>query len=119
MTAPNVLIWSAAVASCAIPGVFAPAQLMAKDKNGDIKPLYGNTKWSDGSLESDLPMQRLAELFNVNQFIVSQVNPHATLFSGALEGRGTLAKVLAFLKQSIKNVSTLVHTPLIIALILE
>ena len=31
---------------------------------------------SEGSLESDLPTQRLRELFNVNHFIVSQVNPH-------------------------------------------
>ena len=29
-----------------------------------------------GSIQSDLPGQRLAELFNVNHFIVSQVNPH-------------------------------------------
>jgi TAG lipase/steryl ester hydrolase/phospholipase A2/LPA acyltransferase len=31
--------------------------------------------WSDGSLENDLPMTRLSELFNVNHFIVSQGNP--------------------------------------------
>jgi predicted acylesterase/phospholipase RssA len=37
--------------------------------------------YSDGSLESDLPMQQLSELFNVNHFIVSQVNPHSTLLS--------------------------------------
>lgn len=29
-------------------------------------------KWSDGSVENDLPMTRLSELFNVNHFIVSQ-----------------------------------------------
>jgi len=28
---------------------------------------------SDGSVENDLPMQQLSELFNVNHFIVSQV----------------------------------------------
>ena len=32
--------------------------------------------WIDGSLESDLPMMQLKELFNVNHFIVSQANPH-------------------------------------------
>ena len=37
--------------------------------------------WQDGSLTHDLPMQRLSELFNVNFFIVSQVNPHAGLLS--------------------------------------
>ena len=34
----------------------------------------------DGSVASDLPMQRIAELFNVNTFIVSQVNPHVCPF---------------------------------------
>ena len=31
---------------------------------------------SPGSIQSDLPMQRLSEIFNVNHFIVCQVNPH-------------------------------------------
>jgi predicted acylesterase/phospholipase RssA len=34
LTYPNVLIWSAAVASCAIPGVFNPVELFAKDPSG-------------------------------------------------------------------------------------
>lgn len=29
--------------------------------------------YTDGSIENDLPMQQLSELFNVNHFIVSQV----------------------------------------------
>ena len=29
--------------------------------------------YSDGSIEKDLPMEQLAELFNVNHFIISQV----------------------------------------------
>jgi predicted acylesterase/phospholipase RssA len=29
-------------------------------------------RWTDGGLQADLPKQRLTELFNVNQFIVSQ-----------------------------------------------
>lgn len=32
-------------------------------------------KFVDGSIGADLPMQKLSELFNVNFFIVSQVNP--------------------------------------------
>jgi predicted acylesterase/phospholipase RssA len=36
--------------------------------------------WIDGSVENDLPMLRLSELFNVNHFIVSQVNPHVVPF---------------------------------------
>ena len=36
--------------------------------------------WIDGSVESDLPMKRISQLFNVNHFIVSQVNPHVVPF---------------------------------------
>ncbi|KAJ1910169.1 Lipase 5 [Tieghemiomyces parasiticus] len=77
LTAPNVLIWSAAAASCAAPLIFAPGPILAKDKAGDYVP-WGpaDTEWIDGSVQNDLPMQRLAELFNVNHFVVSQVNPY-------------------------------------------
>jgi predicted acylesterase/phospholipase RssA len=34
----------------------------------------------DGSLSADLPHDRLKELFNVQVFIVSQVNPHVVKF---------------------------------------
>lgn len=40
LTAPHVLIWSAACASCALWGLFEPVQLMAKDKNGKKKPPF-------------------------------------------------------------------------------
>ena len=33
----------------------------------------------DGSLDHDIPMAKLEEMFNVNHFIVSQVNPHVRL----------------------------------------
>lgn len=76
LTAPNVLVWSAALASCAIPGIYAPVELMKKDeKTGKLTPyMEGNTpiKWEDGSVQADLPMQKLSELFNINHFIVSQ-----------------------------------------------
>jgi predicted acylesterase/phospholipase RssA len=36
LTSPNVLLWSAACASCAQPGLYAPVGLMAKDFNGHI-----------------------------------------------------------------------------------
>eukprot|EP01135_Chromosphaera_perkinsii_P008205 Nk52_evm27s1178 gene=Nk52_evmTU27s1178 len=81
LTAPNVLLWSAAVASCAAPGVYKPVDLLAKDPEGEIRAWNPSKhKWSDGSLHNDLPMARLSELFNVNHFIVSQVNPHVAPF---------------------------------------
>ncbi|KAJ3397522.1 hypothetical protein HDU92_007185 [Lobulomyces angularis] len=77
LTAPNVLIYSAVAASCAIPGVYKSYPLMHKDRNGKIGVWnQSGTKWIDGSVESDLPMARITELFGVNHFIVSQVNPH-------------------------------------------
>lgn len=82
ITAPNVIIWSAVAASCSIPGVFAGSPLLAKDaKTGEpAKWDAGSSKCIDGSIDGDLPTTRLSELFNVNHFIVSQVNPHVTMF---------------------------------------
>lgn len=83
LTAPNVLIWSAVLASCAVPGVFMSSGLMAKDpRSGALIPWHpgDDTRWIDGSVENDIPRARLAELFNVNHFIVSQVNPHVYPF---------------------------------------
>ncbi|CAN6308785.1 unnamed protein product [Urochloa humidicola] len=89
LTAPHVVIWSAVTASCAFPGLFEAQELMAKDRFGNIVPFHApfstdpeqgpgasKRRWRDGSLEMDLPMMRLKELFNVNHFIVSQTNPH-------------------------------------------
>ncbi|CAA6654102.1 unnamed protein product [Spirodela intermedia] len=76
LTSPNVVIWSAVTASCAFPGLFEAQELMAKDRAGNLAPPASARRWRDGSLESDLPMIQLKELFNVNHFIVSQANPH-------------------------------------------
>ncbi|KAL9067385.1 MAG: hypothetical protein Q9157_006823 [Trypethelium eluteriae] len=82
VTAPNVIIWSAVAASCSVPFVFSAASLLAKDaKTGAEVPWNpSQSYWIDGSVDNDLPMTRLAELFNVNHFIVSQVNPHVVPF---------------------------------------
>jgi TAG lipase / steryl ester hydrolase / phospholipase A2 / LPA acyltransferase len=45
-----------------------------------MSKLKGNFKFIDGSVACDLPMNRMAELFNINTFIVSQVNPHVAPF---------------------------------------
>ena len=84
ITSPHVVIWSAVAASCSVPLVFSPASLLIKDpRTQEIGPWSGNLapqKWIDGSVENDIPMQRLSEMFNVNHFIVSQVNPHVVPF---------------------------------------
>ena len=82
LTAPYTTVWSAACASCCIPGVFSPVSLVNKSIDGSfVAANSAGLRFVDGSLESDLPMQRLSELFNVNHFIVSQVNPHAQLLA--------------------------------------
>jgi predicted acylesterase/phospholipase RssA len=80
LSSPSVLIWSAVTASCALPGLIASQQLMAKNKRGEQVPYSPGHVYADGSIQADLPMQRLAELFNVNYFIVAQVNPHVNPF---------------------------------------
>ncbi|KAJ5964329.1 uncharacterized protein N7479_004205 [Penicillium vulpinum] len=82
ISAPNVLIWSAVAVSCSVPFVFRPFTLMAKDPlTGEPVPWNDLDKqYIDGSVDGDLPMTRLAEMFNVNHFIVSQVNPHVMPF---------------------------------------
>eukprot|EP01084_Bolivina_argentea_P280457 479638_1 len=81
LTAPNVVIWSAVVASCCVPFVFESQELYTKSVDGFISPVFlQGVTFSDGSLAHDLPVNKLRKLFNVNNFIVSQVNPHLVPF---------------------------------------
>ncbi|CAG8463434.1 7205_t:CDS:10 [Ambispora leptoticha] len=85
LTAPNVLIRSAALASAAMMGLYSSVELLAKDKTGAIVPWAPTDvkwkKWTDAvPSESESPFQRITELFNVNHFIVSQANPYIVPF---------------------------------------
>ena len=80
LTAPNVVISRAILASCAVPGVFPPVQLTARDFEGQVVPYLPSKRWIDGTVYSDLPMLRLSRLHNVNHYIVSQTNPHVVPF---------------------------------------
>ena len=79
-TSPNALIMQAVRASCAVPIIFSPVQLRAKNAKGDIIPYIPNRRFADGSLMADLPFRRLARLYGVNHSIVSQTNPLAVPF---------------------------------------
>lgn len=79
-TSPNAIIAQAVRASCAIPMIFSPVQLKAKNQVGDIVPYIPNRRFADGSLMADMPFDRLARLYGVNHSIVSQTNPISTLF---------------------------------------
>ncbi|KAF2747328.1 putative patatin-like serine hydrolase [Sporormia fimetaria CBS 119925] len=87
LTAPNVLIWPAALASNAsASSLYCPVTLLCKDESGNIVPWdraeestfqpWNSARYSD----RDSPLHRIAELFNVNHFIVSQARPYIAPF---------------------------------------
>ncbi|MFV0277802.1 MAG: DUF3336 domain-containing protein, partial [Parahaliea sp.] len=80
ITSPNVYVRSAVMASCAVPGVFPPVMLMAKNVHGEAQPYLPSRKWVDGSIADDLPAKRLTRLYSTNHYIVSMVNPIVTPF---------------------------------------
>ena len=80
ITSPDCVIWSAVLASAAVPGILNPIVLMRKNKDGTLSSYSFGHKWKDGSLRTDIPLKALNIHFNVNFSIVSQVNPHINLF---------------------------------------
>ncbi|KAF9515224.1 hypothetical protein BS47DRAFT_1316199 [Hydnum rufescens UP504] len=96
LTAPDCVIWSAIIASSAVPTVLNPVVLMQKNKFGELIPWNWGSRFKDGSLRVDVPTQTLNLLFNVNNAIVSQVNPHVHLFFFA--PRGSAGKPVAHRK---------------------
>ena len=88
LTSPDCVIWSAVLASAAVPGILNPVVLMMKTSDGTLMPYSFGDKWKDGSLRTDIPIKTLNTHFNVNFTIVSQVNPHINLFF--FSSRGTV-----------------------------
>ncbi|MEB3754782.1 DUF3336 domain-containing protein [Acinetobacter sp. MD2(2019)] len=79
-TAPDLLVWSATLASCAVPILFPPIRLTAKRYDGTHTPFMANTFWVDGSMRSDFPQEKMSRLYNINYTIASQANPHIVPF---------------------------------------
>lgn len=104
VTSPHVLIRSAVRASCALPGMFEPVQLMARDAKGDTVPFL-KSKWIDGAFAADLPAKQLARLYGTNHYIVSYVNPFLlmTYSDHRLESQA-LKPVMNMLKGTARNV---------------
>ena len=75
IASPNVTILSAVLASSALPGVFPSVQLEARNVHGKVQPYLPSRRWIDGSFSQDLPARRLARMYGVNHFMVSQVMP--------------------------------------------
>jgi TAG lipase / steryl ester hydrolase / phospholipase A2 / LPA acyltransferase len=85
ITSPNVFVRDAVRASCAVPGIFEPVTLMAKDDHGRRVPFLPGSRWIDGSITHDLPLKRLSRLYGVNHHIVSQANPLVAPFTGDMK----------------------------------
>jgi predicted acylesterase/phospholipase RssA len=105
ITSPNCIIWSALLASSAVPGILNPVVLMMKSHAGDIVPFSLGNKWRDGSLRTDIPIDALNTYYNVNFLVVSQVNPHISLFFFA--PKGTVGRPVARRKVSKGKYSSL------------
>uniref|UniRef100_A0A0G4GA01 PNPLA domain-containing protein n=1 Tax=Chromera velia CCMP2878 TaxID=1169474 RepID=A0A0G4GA01_9ALVE len=105
VTAPDVLIWSSVAASCALPGLMRPVELYAKDIHGNAVGYFPTgTFWMDGSIKKDIPVAELQALFNVKQFIVSQVNPHHAPFVPTHGAEGRISRAVEnWLTMDIKN----------------
>ncbi|OJJ49548.1 hypothetical protein ASPZODRAFT_88761 [Penicilliopsis zonata CBS 506.65] len=87
LTAPNVLIWSAALASNgSSSSLYSPVTIYCKDETGSIVPWPHSQEATFKSWrhihykEGESPLSRIAELFNVNHFIVSQARPYLIPF---------------------------------------
>ncbi|KAI1852353.1 hypothetical protein JX266_002531 [Neoarthrinium moseri] len=91
ITAPNVLIWTAAVASNAsTPSLYGSrgTTVLCKDVNGEIVPWapantfrhYTSSTPMTSNKDHKSPLARIAQLFNVNHFIVSQARPYLIPF---------------------------------------
>jgi predicted acylesterase/phospholipase RssA/uncharacterized membrane protein len=79
ISAPNVTIASAVVASAAVPGFVAPQQLQIKDSDGTVRSA-GPETYFDGSIRHDIPTAGLSEMLNCQFFVACQCNPHIVPF---------------------------------------
>lgn len=107
------LIWTAAVASNASTSTFyghKETTILCKDHEGNIVPWAPANEidlrhWTHVSYtDRDSPLMRIAELFNVNHFIVSQARPYLIPFlqsdmhgPSLLETRNKTVSATAFL----------------------
>ncbi len=104
ITTPNVYVREAIMASTAVPGFYPSVALAAKNDRGERQAYMPSRKWVDGSLSDDLPAKRLARIYGVNHFIVSQTNPHIFPFVRDNSGdRGVLTAVLNASKRTARE----------------
>ncbi|GFH57906.1 hypothetical protein CTEN210_14382 [Chaetoceros tenuissimus] len=88
ITAPNVTICSAIIASAAVPGFIKPVVLQKKGADGVVRDQAANKDeaYWDGSIDQDIPTSGLAEMFNCQFFLTAQCNPHVVPFFHSSKG---------------------------------
>jgi TAG lipase / steryl ester hydrolase / phospholipase A2 / LPA acyltransferase len=75
------MLWSAVVASCALPFTYSTCPIYTKDPDtGEIQPDLDGVTYTDGSVQSDIPFDAIRGQFDVNHAVVAQVNPHVVMF---------------------------------------
>ncbi len=115
ITSPNVYVREAVLASTALPFVFPPERLAAKNVHGERQPYLPTKRWVDGSCSEDLPLKRLSRLYGVNHYIVSQINPLAVPFISRQDGTTTMSRVTnssqLIMKEFVNIVSALLEKP--------
>lgn len=82
ITTPHVVIYSAVLASSALPLFLEQIELFSKSpKTGKVGPDHALGRfWRDGSFKDELPFEAMKQMFNVGYTIVSQVEPHLIPF---------------------------------------
>jgi TAG lipase/steryl ester hydrolase/phospholipase A2/LPA acyltransferase len=107
ISTPHVTLASAVAASCALPGVMKPAKLQIKNNMDEMEPFeVDGVEWIDGSVQADLPFQRISTLFNVSNYIVCQTNFHVVPFLNKEyhpNSRSTYWKLFQTIEWDIRN----------------
>jgi TAG lipase/steryl ester hydrolase/phospholipase A2/LPA acyltransferase len=96
IASPNVYIRTAVMASCAVPGVYPPVMLEAKNIHGEHQPYLPTRRWVDGSVTDDLPAKRLARLYGVNFHIASLINPLVLISKDIDDDQTPIPQLLRF-----------------------
>lgn len=110
ITSPDVHLRSAVAASCAVPGIYPPIALTAKNRHGKTQAYLPGSRWVDGSVSDDVPTRRLSRLYAVNHTIVSQVNPFALVHRPVQYSSHALQDLRQFWHHSSKNAARLTQS---------
>jgi TAG lipase/lysophosphatidylethanolamine acyltransferase len=74
-------------------GLYSPVDVLAKDGDNNIFLWSPSTiRWESSYGNNESPLNRLSELFNINQFILSQAQPYIAPFIS--QGNSTSSRII-------------------------